>query len=392
MAERDAIGVGLSLVSTLCAAGGYALQKLAHMRHKSQRAQPGSGGRSLYLSRLWLLGLLSMATSAALTVVASSYLDQSKGAALGALVIIYNTLFAVFLLGETLLVIDILSSAVIIGGTVLAMSAADAQSAQLSFEQVLGLLDDTLVIAYTAILVPILLFVALFVELTVRRPPSTWSVPRGNLLAMCAPVLAGFVQGYTGYGAKAITTVFSGPGGSNSVSESFSHGPVYGYCVLTTVTVVVHLRYLNKGLSFFSQLSVIPKFQAAIIFSNALAGIVYYHDMRDASAGRIIMFGSGFAITVGGVLLLLLKASTEEPAQTTAAFDGAEQAEGEHLSLLAASNHLTGPGEEDPTMLMAAKSALKIAMRKSGLKRRWYLQPVRELFKGCSCRCRCCRR
>lgn len=68
------------------------------------------------------------------------------------------------------------------------------------------------------------------------------------------------------------------------------------------------VRYLNKGLQFFDAMSVVPVFEAAIILSNSVAGIVYYRDLRDQSTGKKLAFAAGALMSIAGVNILLLKA------------------------------------------------------------------------------------
>lgn len=86
--------------------------------------------------------------------------------------------------------------------------------------------------------------------------------------------------------------------------------------MLAAVSVSGQLRYLNKGLAFFDALQVVPIFQCFIIFSNALAGIVYFHDMRTAATYKLVLFAVGGGVCIAGIALLLLK-KTSSAAHTS---------------------------------------------------------------------------
>jgi len=58
-------------------------------------------------------------------------------------------------------------------------------------------------------------------------------------------------------------------------------------------------------------LQVIPIFQCFIVFSNALAGIVYFHDMRNAATYKLALFGAGGGICMSGVAILLFKRKSQ---------------------------------------------------------------------------------
>ena len=93
----------------------------------------------------------------------------------------------------------------------------------------------------------------------------------------------------------------------------------YLYFLLAAVSVLCQLRYLNKGLEFFDALQVVPIFQCFIIFSNALAGIVYFHDMRTAAAYKLVLFGVGGAICIAGIAILLIKKTSPHGARAVVA-------------------------------------------------------------------------
>jgi hypothetical protein len=105
------------------------------------------------------------------------------------------------------------------------------------------------------------------------------------------------------YAAKAISaTLFHGDWGQ------FADYPIYLYFLIGGVAVSGQVRYLNKGLQFFDAMSVVPVFEAAIILSNSVAGIVYYRDLRDQSTGKKLAFAAGALMSIAGVNILLLKA------------------------------------------------------------------------------------
>ena len=119
-------------------------------------------------------------------------------------------------------------------------------------------------------------------------------------------------MGFTGYAAKALSAAIF-----HADWDQLAAAPFYVYLAIAGIAVSGQVRYLNKALHSFDAMSVVPVFQGAIILSNSLAGIVYYRDLRDESAGRKFAFAVGALATIGGVNILLLKA------RKSAAYDAA---------------------------------------------------------------------
>lgn len=296
--SRDAIGISLQVVATFMAALAYVLQKQAHVEIS---ATP-KGKKSVYRNRKWVTGFALMTAVAIIDVYSFSLLDQTKQAAFGAVTLAWNTMLASIILHESFTVLDCISVIVIMAGTIIGLSNASPESSDFTFREIVGLLHDELVYIYTSVVLVGILFIVVFVERTSQKKRSVWTKLETKLLAFLSPWVGGMFMGFTGYGAKAIATVIF-----NAEWEEFKNPELYGYVAMAGFAVAMQVRYLNKGLEFFDALAVVPIFQSAIIFSNALAGIVYYHDMRTAPAWKLLLFAFGGSLCIGGISLLLLK-------------------------------------------------------------------------------------
>jgi hypothetical protein len=297
-AYRDAVGISLQMVATFLAALAYVMQKQAHIETSGTKGEK----RSVFRHRKWIIGFGLMVLVAGVDVYSFSLLDQSKQAAMGAVTLAWNTILAACFLRESFTVLDFISVIIIMSGTITGLSNASAESADFTFREIVGLLDDTFVYVYSSIVALFLICTAYFVETTSRTPRSSWTHSRSRALALLSPFLGGMFMGFTGYGTKALSTVVF-----NGEWVEFKDGELYAYLLMTGVSVSMQVRYLNKGLEFFDAMRVVPIFQSAIIFSNAMAGIVYYHDMRTAPAWKLLMFALGGAMCIFGISLLLLK-------------------------------------------------------------------------------------
>ena len=303
--SNDAIGISLQMVSTFLAALAYVLQKMAHVEIEGAgglAVQPWSHPASARPKMRWRVGFVIMVVCAVLDLVSYPLLDLSKQAPMGAVTLMWNTVLASWLLHEVFTVLDAICTLLIVVGTITSLLASEATSAEFTFPQIVASLNDDLVIAYSCPVVPAVLAAIVWVERMARATPVRWTPWQRRAMAIAAPGIGGMCMGFTGYGAKALSTVVGGGDWAQ-----FKNPVAYVYLALAGVAVTGQLRYLNKGLEFFDALQVVPIFQVFIIFSNALAGIVYYHDMRHAPAANLLLFALGGILCSLGIGLMLLK-------------------------------------------------------------------------------------
>lgn len=307
----DALGFTLTIAGTFLAATGYVLQKWAHI--ESEKATEKLPSWKYWK---WSAGLVCMVISATLVVLASPYLDQSKSAPLGAATLVFNMLLATILLKERFTVLAGVSTIVIVVGTVVAVSSSETTSKDLNFEEILALLGgDALVAIYSAGMAVLMPGAALWIERLTRSNEKVWSTRQRTMLGVLAPALGGWCNGYTSYAAKVLTTVIVKGQLGPALAGSVGSGAFWAYLLLVILAVVGQVRYLNKGLAYFSALSTVPVFQAAIIIANSLAGIVYFRDLRGPGAEpwRLAVFFVGAAMCVSGIILLRLQRPAPTP-------------------------------------------------------------------------------
>lgn len=310
MADREALGVALQLLASFAAAAGYVLQKAAHLENE---ARPAEKRLPVWRSFKWVLGLVFMFGSAGCAVASAPMLDQSKQATLGAATIVFNGLLAWAVLRDPLTVLDALSIAVIVVGTIVAMASAEA-SATYTFKETLALLNDDLVFAYLGLALPAAAAGMFFVERAASLPREEWSPGQATLMRLAPPLLGGWCNNQVLYASKVVTTVVFG--GEAAALQTFAF---YVYAAVGVCAVVLQVRYLNAGLAHFPASVIVPLFQVTIILGGALAGIVYFHDLRYSPPDKVASFVIGALICAGGIGLLQVKAARQQRFDAAAA-------------------------------------------------------------------------
>jgi drug/metabolite transporter (DMT)-like permease len=206
----DTIGISIQLVSTFLAALAYVLQKKAHIRVSAGGIESWSDPANRKALVLWRGGFALMVVCALLDLSTYPMLDLSKQAPLGAATLVFNSILASILLAEPFTVLDLLSTVLIFAGTITAVINSEAESATFTFPEIIGLLDDGIVKAYSAVVIPGLLGAAFFIERVSRTNPGDWSPSQRRAMALLSPASGGMFMGFTGYTAKCLSTVVAG--------------------------------------------------------------------------------------------------------------------------------------------------------------------------------------
>lgn len=81
---------------------------------------------------------------------------------------------------------------------------------------------------------------------------------------------------------------------------------VEGYLITFALVacLLCQIHFLNRGLSYYDALSIVPVYQAYWIISGVLGGVIYFQEIRAFSVEQACMFVLGIATTIFGVVLL----------------------------------------------------------------------------------------
>ena len=338
-AAKTAVGIVLQILATFLAALAYVLQKQAHLNALRGGAAAGPASGSL----LWRVGFALMVSVALVDVYSFSLLDQSTLGAFGAATLAWNVVLAHLVLKEEITRLMLAAVALISAGTVLAVSSSTSSASSFTLAIIVELARLPRVYAWCAVNFLGIAGTAYTLERAAALPPAARSRHHDVLFSILSPITGGMCMGcalfrvqraaccvfprahcspqitptsthphahlllssrsFTGWGAKAVSTVVI----EGEWSE-FSRGPLYGFITLVALALTLQVRYLNKGLEHSDAMRVVPVFQAAIVFSNSMGGVIFYGDMVNEGASRQAAFALGALIAICGVGVLLCRA------------------------------------------------------------------------------------
>jgi len=306
-------GVCLSIVGSGLTSCGLVLQKYSH----SENARKGE--HVLFFRQpLWLAGLAVFMCGQIGNVVAMAFAPQTMLSCLGALSLVWNALFAFFLLRERVLLAELLSMLGMIGGVLLVISSTPVveEPAHLLRNQTVTDVVSTLMdvgffgVAFTFAL---LLTVGIFLVQRVwpGLEPIYWAF---------ATAVAG---GYTVTLFKCTANVFA--------RVRFPWNDVKFYVVVCTAVVLclAQVHTLNLALKKGNAVTVVPVYFSMGVLMQLLQAQVAYEEL-DALSGRknVAIFISGVGLVLVGIIAMVrAKIAAEEEEEGQALEEHCEEGE-----------------------------------------------------------------
>lgn len=363
------IGLAIILLASILNAAGLNITKLDHVRTSTV---PKSARRADWLRPLWLLGIILYILSQLIgSTLALDYMRAEYVAPLGSTSLIFNFLFARFLIGTPVTQTDIYGTMTVVLG-VIGIVAFGAVNSGLSTETDVnhltalwrrgGWLGFFLCMSIALILVLIFtnslddvlaarsdLDSEPFAGMSARRPRDssttylgkvknswnawilwikekleTWTAPQddkqvawvlGIGWACCGGGLAGGCLVF----AKATVKLLTGSLSHENPGNQFGHlAPIFTI-ILLVITAVLQIICLNRGLKVYDSTLVVPVFYGVYTATGFLDSLVFNNEVDAYKPWILFLIFASIMILISGVVLLTHKKperSTRAPATT----------------------------------------------------------------------------
>ncbi|KAF9450404.1 hypothetical protein P691DRAFT_810345 [Macrolepiota fuliginosa MF-IS2] len=419
------IGLAIVLLASVLNAAGLNLTKLDHVRTS---AIPKAARRKDWLRPLWLLGMLLYILSQLIgSTLALEYMRAEYVAPLGSSSLIFNFLFARFLVGTPVTSNDIYGTVVVILGVVGIVAfgsinsglAAETDVAHLTYlwrrggwlgyffamsfalillliftsclDAILTARSDIQALPFSGMNVsrqrtsqnsPLLQKlgragrVILWLRETwcaiigrVTELLETWSAPKddkqvawtlGIGWACCGGGLAGGCLVF----AKVIVQLLSGSLTHQNPGNQFGHVAPIFTIILLSVTAVLQIICLNRGLKVYDSTLVVPVFYGVYTATGFLNSLIFNNEVDAYQSWTLFLIFVSILVLISGVVLLThkkpepvtnkIKSSTLPRRRTKAnlsktklAEDDEEEQEGEDQVLWAVGEGSDREGDED---------------------------------------------
>ncbi|KAG1734729.1 uncharacterized protein EDB91DRAFT_1146559 [Suillus paluster] len=351
------IGLAIILLASILNAAGLNITKLDHVRTS---IIPKSARRQDWLRPLWLLGMVLYILSQLIgSTLALDYMRAEYVAPLGSTSLIFNFLFARFLIGTPVTQTDIYGTMIVVLG-VIGIVAFGAINSGLSTETDVNHLTALwrrggwlgFFFCMSLALILVLIFANSldavlaarsdldsepFAGMSARRSPTssttflgkvknnwnawmlwvkekleTWTAPQddkqvawvlGIGWACCGGGLAGGCLVF----AKATVKLLTGSLSHENPGNQFGHlAPIFTI-ILLVITAVLQIICLNRGLKVYDSTLVVPVFYGVYTATGFLDSLVFNNQVDSYKPWILFLIFASIMILISGVVLLTHK-------------------------------------------------------------------------------------
>jgi drug/metabolite transporter (DMT)-like permease len=292
------IGVCLSVIGSGLTSCGLVLQKYSH----SENARKGQ--HVLFFRQpLWLAGLAVFICGQVGNVVAMAFAPQTMLSCLGALSLVWNALFAFFLLRERVLLAELLSMLGMIGGVLMVISSTPVveEPEHLHRNKTVADVVSTLMDAeFFGVAFAFALVLTVGIFLVQRAMPGMESI-----YWAFATAVAG---GYTVTLFKCTANVFA------RVRFPWNDAKFYVVVGTAVVLCLTQVHTLNLALKKGNAVTVVPVYFSMGVLMQLLQAEVAYKEL-DTLSGRknVAIFISGVGLVLVGIIAMVrAKIAAEE--------------------------------------------------------------------------------
>ncbi|KIJ67914.1 hypothetical protein HYDPIDRAFT_148005 [Hydnomerulius pinastri MD-312] len=351
------IGLAIILLASILNAAGLNLTKLDHVRTS---AIPKAARRRDWLRPLWLLGMILYILSQLIgSTLALDYMRAEYVAPLGSTSLIFNFLFARFLVGTPVTHTDIYGTIIVVLGVVGIVAFGTINSglsSETDVEHLTALWRRggwlTFFFCMTFALIFVLIFTSSldavlaartdinsepFAGMSARRSPTSsttflgkvknnwttsmlwvkeklevWTAPQddkqvawvlGIGWACCGGGLAGGCLVF----AKATVKLLTGSLSHENPGNQFGHlAPIFTIIMLA-ITAVLQIICLNRGLKIYDSTLVVPVFYGVYTATGFLDSLIFNNEVDAYKPWILFLIFASIAILISGVILLTHK-------------------------------------------------------------------------------------
>ncbi|KAJ4960121.1 hypothetical protein NE237_020031 [Protea cynaroides] len=304
------VGAFINIFGSIAINFGTNLLKLGHDQRGRLSMPDGNGtpsklgSKPIIYFQTWRVGILFFALGNCLNFISFGYAAQSLLAALGSVQFVSNIAFAYFVLKKTVTVKVLVATAFIVVGNVFLVAFGNHQSPVYTPEQLAEKYSNIIFLLYCLILI---LLVA--VHHSIYRRGELLLAVSGHDMSRHWQMLLPFSYAIVS-GAVGSCSVLFAKSLSNLLRLTMSNGYqlhgwfTYSMLLLFLSTAGFWMARLNKGLSIFDAILVVPMFQITWTFFSICTGFVYFQEYQVFNALRTTMFILGTMSVFIGILLL----------------------------------------------------------------------------------------
>ncbi len=258
---------------------------------------------------IWYAGTFFFVTGSLLNFVSFGFAAQSLLAALGSAQFISNVVFGYFILGETVTAMTVAATFVIIAGNAIVVYFSSHSATVYTADDLLSFYDTDFNI-YAFVMIGCFVSFRLLYHHLDKRVNVGEQIAHSNLFLPLLYTSSSAILGTQSVvQAKCLSILLrSTADGSNQLGNPFTYGVLVAWLASTSFW----LTRMNRALSMFDGLFVIPVLQVFWTFFSIVSGGIYFEEFDEFSPGQMVGFSFGVLVVFIGVYMLAPGAKEEE--------------------------------------------------------------------------------
>ncbi|KAE9411418.1 hypothetical protein BT96DRAFT_1011238 [Gymnopus androsaceus JB14] len=328
------IGLSIVMLASILNAAGLNLTKLDHVWTS---AIPKASRRRDWLRPLWLLGMLLYILSQLIgSTLALEYMRAEYVAPLGSTSLVFNFLFARFLVGTPVTSTDIYGTIVVVLGVIGIVAFGSINSglaAETDVAHLTYLLEKRRLCLYLLrVQIPIhrakeekkmsfmvmahkIKMAWIFVTTRIGDWLEHWNSAKDDktiawTLGIAWACSGGGLAGGTLVFAKATVKLLSGSLSHENPGNQFGHAAPIFTIILLACTAVLQIICLNRGLKVYDSTLVVPVFYGVYTATGFLDSLIFNDEVDAYQPWTLFLIFASILILISGVVLLTHKRSS----------------------------------------------------------------------------------
>lgn len=317
------LGVTLGLIGSIAINTGNNIQALGHkalkedpskIRNKMRRRRKWRRGTSKTFpakdedmtsdnmasslpspcsSRLWIFGTSIFVAGTLFTFASYAFAPQSMLASLQSIQFVTNLFFGKFVLKARITKMMLCGTVVTVFGTIIAVQFSSKETlVQISIKEMVELYNNPAYITYIVLMSGVALVLHFTYRHYEKRKLEGSLLDRTEIvMPLCYSTSSAIIGTQSVVHAKVLTELIAiqSSGTENGFQSLFTYITLAAWIC----TAWIWLRRLNKALSIFDPLFIIPLLQCNFIFFAIASGGIYFKEFNNFSTKQWLGFGSG---------------------------------------------------------------------------------------------------
>ncbi|MCJ1475458.1 hypothetical protein MMC13_004120 [Lambiella insularis] len=291
MIEDKYVGLLLAITSSFAIGSSYVITKKG-LQDASERHGFEGDGHQYFKSPIWWAGVFTMGLGEAANFAAYAFAPAILVTPLGALSVLSGSVLGAYFLKERLGKLGKMGCFIcLLGSAIIALHAPPDRPVE-TVDEILEYAIKPGFLMYCA-------FVVVFSIIMIYKISPKYG-KRNPLyyLSICATVGSVSVMSVKAFGIALKLTL----NGKNQ----FTHPSTYAFAIVTVVSILTQLNYLNKALGQFPQSIVNPLYYVTFTTGVLAASFILFHGFNTTDIVNTVSLLCGFLIIFSGVYLLNL--------------------------------------------------------------------------------------